>query len=236
MYKLCHMCVTKWRFLEKHFKPGVSQNTGYFIWLICFDPSNFKVTSCSKAVTRQGNGLLAYDCRQLTLFPRKISFYPKNSKMLLFGARVTEDVGDLYLFSSLALAFCCREITTESLELRIELLLFKKTHCWADFAIIGFGFMARRFVSDGRHSWRLGHVGLLGQWTKKKRAQCELFFMKRYVSLVCNEFVTRDYTVLYLVSKLAQAGAPSNLLKCAPKSSARTSYLTWAMQVLPFVT
>ena len=24
--------------------------------------------------------------------------------------------------------------------------------------------------------------------------------MKRYVSLVCNEFVTRDYTVLYLVS------------------------------------
>ena len=30
--------------------------------------------------------------------------------------------------------------------------------------------------------------------------------MKRYVSLVCNEFVTRDYTVLYLVSKLAQAG------------------------------
>ena len=132
------MCVTKWRFLKKNFKPGVSQNTGYFIWLICFDPSNFKVTSCSKAVTRQGNGLLAYDCHQLTLFPRKISFYPKNFKMLLFEARVTEDVGDLYLFSSLALAFCCREITTESLELRIELLLFKKTPCWADFAIIGF--------------------------------------------------------------------------------------------------
>ena len=131
------MCVTKWRFLEKNFKPGVSQNTGY-----CFDPSNFKVTSCSKAVTRQGNGLLAYDCHQLTLFPRKISFYPKNFKMLLFVARVTEDIGDLYLFSSLALAFCCREITTESLELRIELLLFKKTPCWADFAIIGFGFMA----------------------------------------------------------------------------------------------
>ena len=38
--------------------------------------------------------------------------------------------------------------------------------------------------------------------------------MKRYVSLVCNEFVTRDYTVLYLVSKLAQAGTQSNLLKC----------------------
>ena len=46
---------------------------------------------------------------------------------MLFVARVTEDVGDLYLFSSLALAFCCREITIESLELRIELLLFKKT-------------------------------------------------------------------------------------------------------------
>ena len=117
----------------KKLKPGVSQ-TGYFIWLICFDPSNFKLTSCSKAVTRQGNELLAYDCHQLTLFPRKISFYPKKFKMLLFVARVTEDVGDLYLFSSLALAFCCREITTESLELRIELLLFKKTPCWADFA------------------------------------------------------------------------------------------------------
>ena len=38
---------------------------------------------------------------------------------MLFGARVTEDVGDLYLFLSLALAFCCREITTESLEVRI---------------------------------------------------------------------------------------------------------------------
>ena len=125
------MCVTKWRFSEKKFKPGVSQNTGYFIWLICFDPSNFKATSCSKAVTRQGNELLAYDCHQLTLFPRRISVYPKNFKMLLFVARVTEDVGDLYLFSSLALAFCCREITTESLELRIELLLFKKTPCWA---------------------------------------------------------------------------------------------------------
>ena len=113
----------------KNFKPGVSQNTGYFIWLMYFDPSNFKVTCCNKAVTRQGNGLLAYDCHQLTLLPRKISFYPKNFKMLLFGARVTEDIGDLYLFSSLALAFCCREITTESLELRIELLLFKKTPC-----------------------------------------------------------------------------------------------------------
>ena len=52
--------------------------------------------------------------------------------MLLFGVRVTENVGDLYLFSSLALPFCCREITTESLELRIELLLFKKTPSWAD--------------------------------------------------------------------------------------------------------
>ena len=102
----------------------MSQNTGYFIWLICFDPSNFKATSCSKAVTRQGNELLAYDCHQMTLFPRRISFYPNNFKMLLFVARVTEDVGDLYLFSSLALAFCCREITTESSELRIELLLF----------------------------------------------------------------------------------------------------------------
>ena len=113
-----HVC-HKMAVFGKKFKPGVSQNTGYFIWLICFDPSNFKVTSCSKAVTRQGNELLAYDCHQLTLFPRKISFYPKNFKTLLFGVRVTEDVGDLYLFSSLALAFCCREITTESLELRI---------------------------------------------------------------------------------------------------------------------
>ena len=35
--------------------------------------------------------------------------------------------------------------------------------------------------------------------------------MKRYVSLVCNEFVTRDYTVQkYLVSKLAQAGPHQN--------------------------
>ena len=34
--------------------------------------------------------------------------------------------------------------------------------------------------------------------------------MKRYVSLVCDEFVTRDYTVLYLVSKLAQAGPHQN--------------------------
>ena len=108
-----------------------------FIWLICFDPSNFKVRSCSKAVSRQGNELIAYDCHQLTLFHRKIGFYPKNLKMLS-GARLTEDVGDLYLFSSLALAFCCRENTTESLELRIELLLFKKIPCWADFAIIGF--------------------------------------------------------------------------------------------------
>ena len=115
------MCVTKWWFLEKNFKPCVSQNTGYFIWLICFYPSNFKVTSCSKAVTRQGNGLLAYDCHQLTLFPRKISFYPKNFKML-FGTRVTEDVGDLYLFSSVALAFCCREVTTKSSELRIAVV------------------------------------------------------------------------------------------------------------------
>ena len=130
------MCVTKWRFSEKKFKPGVSQNTGYFSWLISFDPSNFKATSCSKAVTRQGNELLSYDCYQLTLFPRRVSFYPKNFKMLLFVARVTEDVGDLYLFSSLALAFCCREITTESLELRIELLLFIKTPCWA--AILDF--------------------------------------------------------------------------------------------------
>ena len=112
------MCATKWQFLKNNFKPDVSQNTGYFIWLICFDPSNFKITSCSKAVTKQGNGLFAYDCHQLTLFSRKTSFYPKNFKML-FGARVTEDVGDLYLFLSLALAFCCREITTESLEVRI---------------------------------------------------------------------------------------------------------------------
>ena len=96
------MCVTKWRFSGKKIKPGVSQNTGYFIWLICFDPSNSKATSCSKAVTRQlqGNELLAYDCHQLTLFPRRISSYPKNFKMLLFVARVTEDVRDL---SSLAL-------------------------------------------------------------------------------------------------------------------------------------
>ena len=129
------MCVTKWRFSEKKFKPGVSQNTGYFIWLICFDPSNSRSTSCSKAVTRQGNELLAYDCHQLTLFPRRIISYPKNFKMLLFVARVTEDVGDL---SSLLHLLLLQRLTTESLELRIELLLFKKTPCWADFAIIGF--------------------------------------------------------------------------------------------------
>ena len=87
-------------------------------------------------MTRQGNGLLAYNCHQLTLFPGKISFYPKNFKML-FGARVTEEVGDLYLFSSLPLAFCCREITTESLELRIELLLCKRLLV-GQTAIIGF--------------------------------------------------------------------------------------------------
>ena len=54
----------------------------------------------------------------------------------------------------------------------------------------------------------------------RKREQNMSFFMKRYVSLVCNEFVTRDYTVLYLVSKLAQAGThrPSNLLKCQGRS------------------
>ena len=103
-YKNCVTSVSEnGGFRKKKFKPGVSQNTGYFIWLICFDPSNFKATSCSKAVTRQGNELLAYDCHQLTLFPRRISSYPKNFKMLLFVARVTEDVGDL---SSLALAFC----------------------------------------------------------------------------------------------------------------------------------
>ena len=130
---MCH----KMAVFGKNFKPGVSQNTGYFIWLICFDPSNFKITSCSKAVNRHGNGLLAYDCHQLTLFPRKISFYPKNFKMLLFEARVTEDVGDFYLFSSLALAFCCREITTEPLELR-SIAVVQKTPCWADFAIIRF--------------------------------------------------------------------------------------------------
>ena len=32
--------------------------------------------------------------------------------------------------------------------------------------------------------------------------------MKRYVSLVCNEFVTRDYTVLYLVSKTGSGWNP----------------------------
>ena len=74
---------------------------------------------------------------------------------------------------------------------------------------------------------------LLGSGPRKREHNVSCFFMKRYVSLVCNEFVTRDYTVLYLVSKLAQAGTPS---KCTPKSSAWTSYLTWAMQALPFVT
>ena len=38
------------------------------------------------------------------------------------------------IFHLLHLLFAA-EITTESLELRIELLLFKKTPCWADFAI-----------------------------------------------------------------------------------------------------
>ena len=93
-----HMCHKMAVSGKKKFKPDVSQNTGYFILLICSDPSNFKVTCFNKAVTRQGNRLLAYDCHQLTLFPRKISFYPKNFKLLLFGARVTEDVDDLYLF------------------------------------------------------------------------------------------------------------------------------------------
>ena len=104
------MCVTKWWFLETNFKPGVSQNTGYFVWLICFDPSNFKVRSCSKAVSRQGNELIAYDCHQLTLFPRKIVFYPKNFKMLLFGARLTEDIGDLYFFHLLHLLFAAERL------------------------------------------------------------------------------------------------------------------------------
>ena len=130
-----HVC-HKMAVFGKKFKKGVSQNTGYFIWLICFDPSNFKVTSCSKAVTRQRNGLLAYDCHQLTLFPRKISFYPKNFKMLLFGARVTEDVGNLYLFSISCSCFLLQRdynrIELNWIELRIELLLFKKTPCWTD--------------------------------------------------------------------------------------------------------
>ena len=73
-----HVC-HKMAVFGKKIKPGVSQNTGYFyIWLISFDPSNFKATSCSIAVTRQGNELLAYDCHQLTLFPRRISSHPKN--------------------------------------------------------------------------------------------------------------------------------------------------------------
>ena len=122
-------------------------------------------------VKRQGNELLAYDCHQLTLFPRRISSYPKNFKILLFVARVTEDVGDL---SSLALAFCCREIATESLELRIELLLFKKTPCWADFAIIGFVWQFWISAAAVCFWWKTFLEAracvLIGQWTKKKRA------------------------------------------------------------------
>ena len=68
--------------------------------------------------------------------------------MLLFGARVTEDVGDLYLH--LLHLLLLREITIESSELRIELPLFKKTPCWAD--------LGWWFVSDGRRSWRLACV------------------------------------------------------------------------------
>ena len=51
---------------------------------------------------------------------------------------------------------------------------------------------------------------LIEQWTKEKEHNVSCFFMKRYVSLVCDEFVARDYTVLYLVSKLAQAGPHQN--------------------------
>ena len=46
---------------------------------------------------------------------------------------------------------------------------------------------------------------LLGSGPRKREHNVSCFFMKRYVSLVCNEFVTRDYTVLYVVSKRAQA-------------------------------
>ena len=42
-------------------------------------------------------------------------------------------------FHPLHLLFAA-EITTESSGLRIELLLFKKTPCWTDFAMIGFVF------------------------------------------------------------------------------------------------
>ena len=51
---------------------------------------------------------------------------------------------------------------------------------------------------------------LLGSGPRKREHNVSCFFMKRYVSLVCNEFVTPDYTVLYLVSKLAQAGPHQN--------------------------
>ena len=46
----------------------------------------------------------------------------------------------------------------------------------------------------------------LGSGPRKIEHNVSCFFMKRYVSLVCNEFVARDYTVFYLVSKLALAG------------------------------
>ena len=88
--KNCVTCVSQnGGFRKKKFKPGVSQNTGYFIWLICFDPSNSKATSCSKAVTRQlqGNELLAYDCHQLTLFPRRITVC-----LLDFGSFISIEV------------------------------------------------------------------------------------------------------------------------------------------------
>ena len=71
---------------------------------------------------------------------------------MLFGARVTEEVGDLSLFSSLALTFCCREITTESLELRIEFFF----HIVFLYYIILVGFRLVTFMYyDGVGDWDL---------------------------------------------------------------------------------
>ena len=79
----------------------------------------------------------------------------------------------LVIFHLLHLLFAA-EITTESLELRIELLLFKKTPCWADFAIIGFVWQFWIFATAVCFWWKTFLEAracvLIGQWTKKKRA------------------------------------------------------------------
>ena len=58
----------------------------------------------------------------------------------------------------------------------------------------------------------LGGYGMCAYWAvdQEKESLMWAVFYEKACSLVCNEFVTRDYTVLYLVSKLAQAGPHQN--------------------------